>query len=74
MKKYILMLAVAAATTLVACGGNETKTEEAPVAEEAVEVVEEATEAPAEEATEEGTEEATEAPAEEAPATEEAAQ
>ena len=74
MKKYILMLAVAAATTLVACGGNETKTEEAPVEATESEVVEEVAETPAEEATEEGTEEATEAPAEEAPATEEAAQ
>ena len=36
MKKYILMLAVAAASTLVACGNNE-----APAVEEAVEVVEE---------------------------------
>lgn len=42
MKKYILMLAVAAATALVACGNKEAATEEAvePV-EEAVEVVEE---------------------------------
>ena len=30
MKKYILMLAVAAATTLVACGNKEAQTEEAP--------------------------------------------
>lgn len=41
MKKYILMLAVASAAALVACGGNkEAQTEEtAPVAEE-VEAVE----------------------------------
>lgn len=30
MKKYILMLAVAAATTLVACGNKEAQTEEVP--------------------------------------------
>ena len=43
MKKYILMLAVAAATALVACGNKEAATEETvePV-EEAIEVVEEA--------------------------------
>lgn len=46
MKKYILMLAVAAATTLVACGNKEAEaTEEVPtdsvevIAEEVVEVV-----------------------------------
>ena len=43
MKKYILMLAVAAASTLVACGNKEAAVEEteAPAVEEAVEVVEE---------------------------------
>lgn len=43
MKKYILMLAVAAATALVACGNKEAQTEEAP-ATDSVEVVEEAVE------------------------------
>ncbi len=42
MKKYILMLAVAAATALVACGNKEAATEEnAEPVEEAIEVVEE---------------------------------
>ena len=43
MKKYILMIAVAAASTLVACGNKEAAVEEteAPAVEEAVEVVEE---------------------------------
>ena len=40
MKKYILMLAVAAATTLVACGNKEAATEETP-ATDSIEVVEE---------------------------------
>ena len=45
MKKYILMLAVASAAALVACGGNkEAQTEETVAAEvvEAVEVVDSA--------------------------------
>lgn len=40
MKKYILMLAVAAATALVACGNKEAAVEEAPV-EDSAAVVEE---------------------------------
>lgn len=40
MKKYILMLAVAAATTLVACGNKEAETTEVPVDSATVEVVE----------------------------------
>ena len=41
MKKYILMLAVAAATTLVACGNKEAQTEEAPATDSIEAVVEE---------------------------------
>lgn len=41
MKKYILMLAVAAATTLVACGNKEAQAEEAPEADSTEVVVEE---------------------------------
>lgn len=41
MKKYILMLAVAAATTLVACGNKEAQTEEAPATDSVEAVVEE---------------------------------
>ena len=63
------MLAVAAATTLVACGGNETKTEATPAAETTEQTAEQpATEAA--EVTEEAAEVTEEAPAEEAPATE----
>lgn len=39
MKKYILMLAVAAATALVACGNKEAQTEEVAVDSVAVEEV-----------------------------------
>jgi uncharacterized lipoprotein YbaY len=42
MKKFILMLAVAASTALVACGSKEAATEEAP-ATDSIEVVEETT-------------------------------
>ncbi len=45
MKKYILMLAVAAATTLVACGNKEANTEEVVEPVDSVEVVEEVVEA-----------------------------
>ncbi len=44
MKKYILMLAVAAATTLVACGNKEAQTEEAPATDSVEAVVEEVVE------------------------------
>lgn len=54
MKKYILMLAVAAATALVACGNKEAQAEEAPATDtieavetEIVETVDTNTEAPA---------------------------
>jgi uncharacterized lipoprotein YbaY len=43
MKKFILMLAVAASTALVACGSKEAATEEAP-ATDSIEVVEEVVE------------------------------
>lgn len=45
MKKYILMLAVAAATTLVACGNKEANTEAVVEPVDSVEVVEEVVEA-----------------------------
>lgn len=44
MKKYILMLAVAAATTLVACGNKEANTEEVPAVDTVEAVVEEVVE------------------------------
>lgn len=44
MKKYILMLAVAAATALVACGNKEAAVEEAPAEDTVAAVVEEVVE------------------------------
>lgn len=41
MKKYILMLAVAAAATLVACGNKEANVEEAPATDSIEAVIEE---------------------------------